>query len=1098
MASNKPLSERMVAELPLIKQLVAMGWQHVESRKVAGKYPERGSTRDVLLRGRLRAALRKINPGADGEPWLDDARISQMVGALQRPAGRNLLEINQELTALLLGGIEVAPPGGARQRQVRADYIDWEHPERNDFVVMDQFRVQLPANNRKAIVPDLVLFVNGIPLVVIEAKAGQVADPLMHAIDQLRRYANRRGDVAEGNERLFHTNQLMIGTCFDDARVGTITSAPDHYTQWKTIEPSTEDEVGAEVGHATPFSLQEQLAAGILRPERLLDLIRHCMLFAQTDEGQTIKVVARYQQYRTVCRAIERLKTGQPKAPGVDDGRGGIIWHTQGSGKSLTMVFLIKTMRSDPALRSFKIVVITDRTQLQQQLSETAQLTDETVEVAKNVKDLKKHLAREGKDLVFAMIQKHRDPDGATKQEKAAEEAEFKKQFADLGELNTDHKILVLVDEAHRSHGSDLHMSLLTALPNCARIGFTGTPIIMGKRKRTETIFGKYIDTYTIKESEEDRATVPILYEGRTTQGSVRDHDDLDELFEDMFVEHTPEELEQIKQRWATKGQVLEAPKLIEAKARDMLAHYVDTILPNGFKAQVVATTRLATVRYLEAFETAQRELLAKLDSLPPRLRTAEAAEEYALRGGPTARLVRAWRHRDLIERLQFKPVISGKHNEAAELSAWTNKTKQKKVIWNFKKPLPRRGTDDPEKTSPVAFLIVNYMLLTGFDAPVEQVLYLDRHIKEAELLQAIARVNRSRRGKQAGYVVDFFGVANNLRAALAAYARDDLEGVLADIREQIPKLREREQIVRSLFAERGVTSFDTPEDIEKCVQLLEDEKLRTEFDDALKQFAETMEIVYPRLEAKPHIVPFKTFGNVQRQARNRYRDLNGFDVSLYGAKVRQLIDDHVIAHGVDQTIPPVSITAADFDRKVSAMTNARARASEMEHAIRHHIDQHRDEDPEFYDRLSERLEKILQDLKDQSEELAQALWTLVEEARAGRQASDGELSPVEAALYDLLRGAVPGLAKEGTLDEDRDSAVRAATLEVMFLIRQNIQLVGFWDNSFKQGQLRSLIYQRLAVNVAGEDLFDFNRLEDLSTSVLELARANHSRFTGS
>ncbi|RJQ81920.1 type I restriction endonuclease subunit R [Amycolatopsis panacis] len=1087
----------MVAELPLIEQLVAMQWQHVESRRVAGRYLERDSTRDVLLERRLRAALRKINLGADGEPWLDDARISQMVGALQRPAGRDLLEINQELTALLIGGIEVAPPSGARQRQVRVDYIDWEHPERNDFVVMDQFRVQLPANNRKAIIPDLVLFVNGIPLVVIEAKAGQVTDPLMHAIDQLRRYANRRGDITEGNERLFHTNQLMIGTCFDDARAGTITAAPNHYAQWKTIEPATEDEVSAEVSHATPFSLQEQITAGMLRPERLLDLIRHCTLFTQTDDGQTIKVVARYQQYRAVRRAIERLKTGQPKAPGVDDGRGGIIWHTQGSGKSLTMVFLIKAMRSDPALRSFKVVVITDRAQLQQQLSDTAELADETVEVAKNVKDLKRHLARKGKDLVFAMIQKHRDPDGSTKQEKAAEAAELTKQFADLGELNTDHNILVLVDEAHRSHGSDLHMSLLTALPNCARIGFTGTPIIMGKRKKTLDIFGTYIDRYTIKQSEEDGATVPILYEGRTTRGSVRDHDDLDELFDDMFVERTPEELERIKQRWATKGHVLEAPNLIEAKARNMLAHYVDTILPNRFKAQVVATSRTATVRYRGAFQKAQRELLAQLDSLPPGMRTAKAAEDYALRGGPTARLVRGWRHRDLIARLDFVPVISGQHNDEAELSRWTNKPRQNQAIQDFKKPLPTGGNSDPEKTSPVAFLLVKSMLLTGFDAPVEQVLYLDRHIKEAELLQAIARVNRSRKGKRAGYVIDFFGVANNLRAALAAYARDDLEGVLADIREQIPKLREREHIVRKLFAERGVTSFDTPDDIEKCVQLLEDEKLRTEFEDALKQFAETMEIVLPRLDAKPHIVPFKTFGNIQRQARNRYRDLNGFDVSLYGAKVRQLIDDYVIAHGVDQTIPPVSVTAADFDRKVCAMTNARARASEMEHAIRHHIDQHRDEDPEFYDRLSERLERILQDLKDQAEELVQALWPLVEEARAGRQAGDGEFSPVEAALYDLLRSAVTGLTKDCALDEDRDSAVRAATVDVIFHIRQDIQLVGFWGNTFKQDQLRMRIFDRLVVNVAGDDLFDFDRLEDLSTSVLELARANHSRFTG-
>ena len=249
------------------------------------------------------------------------------------------------------------------------------------------------------------------------------------------------------------------------------------------------------------------------------------------------------------------------------------------------MVFLVRAMRTHPELVRFKVVVVTDRTDLQDQLSKTAALTGESVLTATSVAKVRELLSTPGKALIFAMIQKYRNPQ-ARKDDDAA--------LKSLGVLDTSEDIVVLVDEAHRSQASALHANLLKALPNCARIGFTGTPIIMGARKYTSTIFGDYLDRYTILQSEADGATLPILYEGRTAKAAVRDAADMDELFEDMFAEHTPQELDAIRKRWATKGNVLEAPKLIAAKARSMLRHYVDTVLPNRFKAQVVATSRLA------------------------------------------------------------------------------------------------------------------------------------------------------------------------------------------------------------------------------------------------------------------------------------------------------------------------------------------------------------------------------------------------------------------------------------------------------------------------------------------------------------------------
>jgi len=549
-----------------------------------------------------------------------------------------------------------------------------------------------------------------------------------------------------------------------------------------------------------------------------------------------------------------------------------------------------------------------------------------------------------------------------------------------------------------------LHANLLKALPNCARIGFTGTPIIMGRRKYTASIFGDYLDRYTILQSEADGSTLPILYEGRTAKAAVRDAADLDELFEDMFAQHTPEELEAIKKRWATRGNVMEAPRLIAAKARSMLRHYVDTVLPNRFKAQVVATSRVAAVRYREAFLAARDELLAELDALGPDLRSADAADRADSLPGKTARLVRAWPFWDVIAALDFVPVISGEQNDPADWAQWTDKTKQDAVITRFKRPLPAGDDADPEHTSTVAFLIVKSMLLTGFDAPAEQVMYLDRHIKEAELLQAIARVNRTAHGKNAGYVVDYYGVAENLKVALAAYAVEDVRGAMTSVADQVPLLAERRQRVRNLFEARGIDRFDTQADQDACVEALADERLRAAFEAAFKLFTMSMEIVLPRPEALPFVSDAKAFGTIAFAARRRYRE-DGFDASLYGSKVRRLIDDHVEALGIEQKIPPISITAADFDTKVADLHSDRARASEMEHAIRYHLREHWDEDPEHYDRLSERLEEIIEELGEQWEQLALALSDLLPEVRAGRQADDTGLDPVaEAPFYDLLR----------------------------------------------------------------------------------------------
>ncbi len=1113
MTSSLP-NEYTEVELPLLRQLIAMNWSHIEGSKWEPSASDRDTFRDVVLSGHLRAALRRINVDDKGHEWLDESRIAQAEAALLRVPALKLIEANQEVTSLLLTGTTVdGVEGRDGGRGQTVHYVDWNHPERNAFLAVNQFRVDEPGGQaHKYVAPDIVLFVNGIPLVVIECKSPYITDPAVEAIDQLQRYANQRARVldAEGNERLFHFNQFVVATYFDKAMVGTFTSEGEHFAEWKETEPVSRDVVAVELGKAPDeLSSQEVLVAGMLRPAHLLDIVRNFSL-QMPIKGRTVKIVGRYQQFRAVHRSIERLITGKTRVEdGEFDRRGGIVWHTQGSGKSLTMVFLIRKMRTIPELRRFKVVAVTDRTDLQRQLGDTAALTGETVEIGKSVAKVKDLLARPGPGLVFAMIQKYREVDadlaGETKVTKSS--SDEKEPF---GLLNESDAIVVLVDEAHRSHSSNLHANLLSALPNCARIGFTGTPIIMGEKKRTHEIFGEFIDTYTIRESEADGATVPILYEGRTTKGAVTEGRDLDEVFEDMFAERTAQELDAIKKRWATKGNVLEAPKMIEAKARDMLRHYVDIVMPNHFKAQVVATSRLAAVRYREAFLAARDELVAEIERLDPSQKIPEAIDRAGELPTKLARLVRASAHLPLIKALDFVPVISGGHNDDPSWLQWSDGDKHKTNIDAFKLPLGTVSATDPGNVSPIAFLIVKSMLLTGFDAPVEQVLYLDRSIKEAELLQAIARVNRTASGKNVGYVVDYYGVGEHLKQALASYSSDDLEGLLRSIADELPKLADRCQRVRNLFLQRGVDRFDTEDDVESCVTALEDERLRAAFEVALKQFLVTLDIVMPRPESLPFSRDAKFFGMVQVRARRRYREGDTFDVSLYGDKVRSLIDDHVLALGVEQKIPPVSITAPDFRSKVGGLRTDRAKASEMEHAVRYHIRKHFDEDPAHYAKLSEKLDKILEALKEQWDQLALALSDLVDEALKGRQVDSTGLDPqTEAPFYGLLGQELEGEASDRTelvvedappaeLPPAQAAVLRNATVTLVAHVRTEIGVVGFWQNTYAQGVLRKWVVQHLdGQQVDGHDLFSLDHLPEVADKVVELAKANHAKLVG-
>jgi len=1152
-----------LVERPFCEQLRKMGWSWMEGDVDVPELTERASFKDVLLKGRLAAALQRINL-RDGNPWLDDSRIAKAISDLEQAAGHRLMEVNQSATELLLKGtvVEGLPDwDNGRPQPVR--YIDFDDPD-SDFLVINQFKVEL-TSGRGHIIPDAVLFVNGIPLVVAEFKSPGILNPLHEAINQLLRYSNQRRDLFptvytenEGVARLFHTNQLLIASNFFEARVSTIGAPPEAYLEWsdtspvslttvaeelgllsggkelktaagefREIGPEQTDRVGTAIffrkpkqrpealrkGKGLALHSQQVLVAGMLRPMQLLDLIHNFTAFQQVD-GKTRKIVARYQQFRAIHKAIQRLETGETLSQGAArDGRGGVIWHTQGSGKSLSMVFLVRKMRMTERLRNFKIVAVTDRTDLEGQLRETARLSGEAVRPTDEDRRARissttltqRILSETTPDIVFAMLQKYQDVDRLAKAgEKVAmtivrkEKKPGKNQpvvgkqvtyqedirFEEFPLLNKAENILVLVDEAHRSHTHSLHRNLRKALPNAAIIGFTGTPILSDEKADTQEIFGDFIDKYLLQDAELDGATVPILYEGRTADGLVKDAPSLDKLFEDMFKDYSKKELSAIKAKYGTEGDVLEAPLLIEQKARDMMRHYVGVILPEGYKAQVVATSRRAAVVYRDQLLVARDALVAELSALSPALRSLDDDQIEKLDKN-TRFLVRAYPHLGLIKALDMAVVISGDHNDPETWSDWSSKDKQDGYTQRFKRKL---APDKTEKTDPLAILVVNSMLLTGFDAPVEQVMYLDRKVIAHELLQAIARVNRTCGRKKFGYVVDYIGLAHHLKEALKEYDGKDVKGALIDIGMELPKLLDRRARAVAIFTDRGVT--DLFSQVDTCVALLEDLKTRAEFINQLRLFYETLNTVEHRPEVPGDIFrDAKLLGFINKVAANLYRDAA---LNLLGVaeKVKALIDTHVSARGVNPKIPPTTITDSDFEKVLKAQTSSRARAAQMQHAARYHIVGFSNQNPVFARKMSEKLEEILKRIKDDWDALEKELRRFVDILRDGDRADFPDFDP--KAQVPFLRLMLEACSGGAEMPADKREKTIAATLDMVVRIQQEIAKVGFWKNSDRRELLTKLLVRDLdasGVCPAGKE-------RELAQQLVACAKENHEYLT--
>ena len=1050
MTTPAKLNEFNHAEDPARRLLERLGWTYVPREALAA---ERNNEREVLLKWRLRAALLRLNE------WLTEAQADRVIFELENVNATGMAR-NQAVHEYLTYGMSltVDGPRGRDSRTVR--FFDYDHPEGglNEFVVTTQFRVRRGnerdgrEDDERLVIPDLVLFVNGIPLVVMEAKSPSLMGVWKsQAVRQLRRYQEAGPEWhGRGAPELFHYNLLCVAHCGAAAAYSTLGAPEDAYFEWKSALPYTDDEVKRKFD-VEPQG-QAQLMVGMLAPATLLDILRDYVVY-EPERGRVVKKVPRYQQYRAVRASVSRILTGEKP-----NERGGVVWHTQGSGKSLTMLWLATKVRRNPRLANSTIVTVTDRTQLDNQISNTfrrcgfpapeqvGRSKPEPEEAllrrrARNPNqvdpvDLQTALQRGGGRTFMTTIQKF---------EEALETAD-----GSLSVLNDSDNVIVMVDEAHRTQYGLLGARMSQALPNAVLVGFTGTPIDKGFGRSTMGHFGPLIDAYTIPQSVADGATVPIMYEARLPDLNIQGPATLDKLFDAIFHEQTEEERGRISRRFANKETIAEAEQRIRMISLDIAEHFKDRVRPNGFKAQVVAPSRAAALRY------------------------SQDLNDFG---------VRAY------------PIITTSANDGPEFQA-ARGLNQDQVTNAFVDP-----AGEPE------VLVVVDMLLTGFDAPVEQVLYLDRALREHGLLQAVARVNRrfshEHEGvvteKSYGLVVDYHGVSQNLQEAFESFDWPDVQDTMTPVEDD-------PTAVIDAAAVRAEAHFDGRDlgDTWDCVSLFAADPdtegdfkadLFERFNADYHQFSSLMDRIWPSPKALPYVDRLARLTEVRAYVRAVYlRENANLDWTDIGAKVKKLIDERIDAD-VRKLMEPVSVLDEDFDEKVASLPHDEARASVMEHAIRDYINTRLADNPAFFEKLSEQLERIIQDLRNH----------LIDAAEAARRsdmvkrqlhteediAAGHGLSPVSFAIYELIRAGPYGTENGDDLrGPGFEQDVKDAALAVEEVIEQRGDLVEWQSNP----EARRLMRRDIKRVLRPSGNYSEEHLDELAARIVELAQRRNGR----
>ncbi|MBP6782310.1 MAG: type I restriction endonuclease subunit R [Verrucomicrobiales bacterium] len=949
--------ESPISQIPALRLLQQLGYTYLTPEECAVE--RKGRFGRVILENVLTAQLRRLNKihFKGREVPFSGENIARAIEALRDIPFEGLVRTSEKAYDLLTLGksLDQAIDGDSKGFTLR--YIDWQNPRNNTFHVTAEYEVERTGSHETRR-PDVVCFVNGIPFVVIECKRPDEKDSLAQAMNQSVR--NWQEDEIP---QLFTLCQLVMGITKNDGSYATTGTPLKFWSKWREME-----DVSARVRetvnlplrpeeHAKLFkgvfafareafeeqmtenrepTAQDHLLWSLCRPERLIELARQFILY---DEGGAVKKIARYQQYFAIKATLDRVR--QRDVSGRR--KGGVIWQTQGSGKSLAMVLLGKALALDEQIENPRIVIVTDRIDLDEQITKTFHQCGKEPQQAKTGAHLIELLKDERVAVITTVLFKF---------ETAAKAAK------ELHRLKDD--LFVLVDESHRSQYGEANIQMQKALPHACFIGFTGTPL-MKAEKSTASKFGGFIEpAYTIRDAVADEAVVPLLYEGRHILQDVNQKP-IDTMFEAMCEGLTKEQKGDLKRKFSARDELNRLHSRLYLIAWDVSQHFSKQWKGTGFKGQITAPGKKEALLLKGFFDQFGKITSEVIISGPTEI---ENPEEHA-----------QVERDESVER--FWNGMMSKYG--------TEKEYNRQIIESFKKG------DSPE------ILIVVDKLLTGFDAPRNVVLYIARSLKGHTLLQAIARVNRLHPGKDFGYIIDYYGVVAELHDALELYSSlegkfdaADLEGTLTNIAEEIEKLPSLHDGLWDLFKE-----VPNKKDEEAFELALEPKDKRDEFYTSLWRFSRVLKIASssihwvtatPPEQAERYKTDAAFFQKLRASVKLRYAE--GIDYRDYEKQIQKLLNTYVQAEEVIQVVEPVNIFEREaFEKEVQKMQTPRAKADTIANRTKKTITEKMEEDPFFYRKLSALLQQAIDDYRAQRISEAQYLAKVIEimnEVRGG------------------------------------------------------------------------------------------------------------------
>ena len=908
------MSEYTQSELPAIELFKKLGYDYFDAK---------GKMYEVVLEDRLTTALQKINP------WLSVNNLQKVVRKVLATSsvGSSLMEINSEIHKLITraDALSLKPTPEEHPRAVK--FIDYDNIENNEFLVVNQMKFKGQRDNS---IPDLVVFVNGLPLAVIEAK-NQTVD--IRDISDLGYYQTN-------SPKLFHYNQIIGAINRISGLYGTIEADMKFYS---TYNEEASPKLLALLENKP--TAQDILIYNLFEKRRFLDIVKYFVIF-EVVEGKTIKKLPRYQQLRAVNKIVARLK---------NENRGGVVWHTQGSGKSITMIYLATKLRATTSgFDNPTILVLTDRTDLDNQISSTFRRTGFSNPIqASSIAHLKTLLKDSYGKTLTSTIQKF------------SERAEEKKELEVLSEKEN---IFVLIDEAHRSQYGLTASYMRQSLPNAKFIAFTGTPIDKENKSTLHEFYGgDYIDKYTIKQSVADGNTLPILYETGLSKFFI-EKELLDAEFSKMFGDESAKKQAILK----TKATTLDknATRRVEECAKSMVEHYKNKSYVDGFKAMIVCHNRYQAIAYKKAFN--------KLASLGQNAFQSKVIMSFDTKKDPQEFFDLATAQADIKDAIEAFKLPFGDENDKS-----------------------RAGKKQYDNT---AFLIVSDMLLTGYDAPILQTLYVDKVLKEHNLLQAIARVNRTRSGKLAGFVVDYAGITKHLVEALEIFSGDlEPSDVMMDIESEKTTLENRHTKLVDYFKKIKHDRISKRQGfIDEVMVYLKPQDIKDKFKELVRDFNRSMNIVLPDAFASKYDYDFKLFNELKMMVRDPKEKVTRED----SKKLQMILDEHLRANGIEYLLEqPIDIT--DYKKFAEALAKeGQHKPLDKAKAI---IKANEEKNPALALELSELLERKLIDAKLERKQAVMEFFSDMEEIinrHKSRHLALGLSDERQLGVYDLVQNS--------------------------------------------------------------------------------------------